>query len=120
MNARPTARLGFKHPPGGNRGDSGLLPRALGSVDLLSDLLFASLLGAPNVPHVEGLGALLPLLHVVYAGVELPAAARSFEIDPTYQVMKLLQVAGVIDMQGAQVMRWSPEDKQAPDGLPAE
>ena len=47
-------------------------------------------------------------------------AARSFEIDPTYQVMKLLQVAGVIDMQGAQVMRWSPEDKQAPDGLPAE
>jgi len=47
-------------------------------------------------------------------------AARSFEIDPSYQVMKLLQVAGVIDMQGAQVMRWSPEDKQAPDGLPAE
>jgi len=42
-------------------------------------------------------------------------AARSFEIDPTYQVMKVLQFFGVIDMRGAQVMRWKPEDRLAPE-----
>ncbi len=47
-------------------------------------------------------------------------AARWFEIDPTYQVMRLLQAFGVIDMRGAQVMRWSPEDKLEPHALAAE
>ena len=32
-------------------------------------------------------------------------AARWFEIDPTYQVMKVLQFVGIIDMSGAQLMR---------------
>lgn len=39
-------------------------------------------------------------------------AVRWFEIDPTYQVMKVLQWVGIIDMRGAQRMRWSPADKQ--------
>jgi stearoyl-CoA desaturase (Delta-9 desaturase) len=32
-------------------------------------------------------------------------AARKFELDPTYQVMRLLNAVGIIDMTGAQVMR---------------
>ncbi len=32
-------------------------------------------------------------------------AARWFELDPTYQVMRVLALVGVIDMTGAQVMR---------------
>jgi stearoyl-CoA desaturase (delta-9 desaturase) len=32
-------------------------------------------------------------------------AARWFEIDPTYQVMRLMSAVGIIDMNGAQVMR---------------
>ena len=47
-------------------------------------------------------------------------AARWFEIDPTYQVMRVLQAFGVIDMRGAQVMRWKPEDKVEPLAVPAE
>ncbi len=45
-------------------------------------------------------------------------AARWFEIDPTYQVMKLLSAFGVIDMTGAQVMRWKPADSIAPAAEP--
>jgi stearoyl-CoA desaturase (delta-9 desaturase) len=32
-------------------------------------------------------------------------AARKFELDPTYQVMRLFHAIGIIDMTGAQVMR---------------
>jgi stearoyl-CoA desaturase (delta-9 desaturase) len=32
-------------------------------------------------------------------------AARWFELDPTYQVMRVLDLVGIIDMSGAQVMR---------------
>jgi stearoyl-CoA desaturase (delta-9 desaturase) len=39
-------------------------------------------------------------------------AARWFEIDPTYQVMRLMQAVGVIDMSGAQVIR--PPVKERP------
>jgi stearoyl-CoA desaturase (delta-9 desaturase) len=37
-------------------------------------------------------------------------AARRFEIDPTYLIMKVLDAAGLIDMTGAQRMRWTPAD----------
>ena len=37
-------------------------------------------------------------------------AARRFEIDPTYLIMKVLDAVGVIDMTGAQRMRWTPAD----------
>ncbi len=40
-------------------------------------------------------------------------AARWFEIDPAYQIMKLLHWIGIIDMSGSQVMRWEPQ-KAAP------
>lgn len=35
-------------------------------------------------------------------------AVRWFEIDPTYQVMRLLNAVGIIDMSGAQIARWTP------------
>lgn len=41
-------------------------------------------------------------------------AARAFEVDPTYQVMRLLASVGIIDMSGSQTMRWTPAD--APKG----
>ena len=47
-------------------------------------------------------------------------AARWFEIDPTYQVMKGLAALRIIDMKGAQVMRWKPEDRVAPAEAEAE
>ncbi len=37
-------------------------------------------------------------------------AARWFEIDPAHQVIRLLAAVGVIDMRGAQKMRWEPDD----------
>jgi hypothetical protein len=37
-------------------------------------------------------------------------AARRWEIDPAYLIMKVLHAAGVIDMTGAQKMRWTPAD----------
>jgi stearoyl-CoA desaturase (delta-9 desaturase) len=40
-------------------------------------------------------------------------AARRFEIDPCYQVMRVLAAASVIDMSGAQKMRWEPGAKAA-------
>ena len=40
-------------------------------------------------------------------------AARWFEIDTTYQVMRLLQRLGIIDMSGAQVARWKPPAEPA-------
>jgi stearoyl-CoA desaturase (Delta-9 desaturase) len=44
-------------------------------------------------------------------------AVRWFEIDPTYQVMKVLSAVGVIDMAGAQTMKWKPSDR---DGVAVE
>ena len=43
-------------------------------------------------------------------------AARWFEIDPTYQVMRVLNVVGIIDMDGAQAMR--PPAKDSKDKEP--
>lgn len=40
-------------------------------------------------------------------------AVRSFEIDPAYQVMRVLAFLRIIDMTGAQTMSWSPEDRLA-------
>ena len=36
-------------------------------------------------------------------------AVRWFELDPTYQVIRLFAFLGIIDMQGAQKMRWPAE-----------
>jgi stearoyl-CoA desaturase (Delta-9 desaturase) len=38
-------------------------------------------------------------------------AARWFEVDTTYQVMRLFHWLGIIDMSGAQKMRWAPADR---------
>ena len=41
-------------------------------------------------------------------------AARWFEIDPTYQVMRVLDLVGIIDMTGAQTIKLtSPAYKDA-------
>jgi stearoyl-CoA desaturase (delta-9 desaturase) len=39
-------------------------------------------------------------------------AARWFEIDPAYQVMRVLAWMKIIDMTGAQKIRWTPADKR--------
>src|SRR5690606_22728747 len=38
-------------------------------------------------------------------------AVRWFEIDPTYQVMRVLSLVGIIDMSGAQKGSWTPADR---------
>ncbi len=44
---------------------------------------------------------------------------RWFELDPTYQVMKVLNALGLIDMSKSQVARWTPEKKDAePEVVP--
>jgi stearoyl-CoA desaturase (delta-9 desaturase) len=50
-------------------------------------------------------------------GMSPSFAVRKFEIDPTYLIMKVLDATGVIDMTGAQRMRWTPADR-APKGAP--
>ena len=40
-------------------------------------------------------------------------AARRWEIDPTYVIMKVLHASRVIDLTGAQKMRWTPADLAA-------
>jgi stearoyl-CoA desaturase (delta-9 desaturase) len=45
-------------------------------------------------------------------------AARWFEVDPAYQIMKLLHWVRVIDMSRSQVMRWEPADR-LPASAPA-
>ena len=35
---------------------------------------------------------------------------RAGEVDPAYLIMKVLDATGVIDMTGAQKMRWTPAD----------
>ena len=37
-------------------------------------------------------------------------AARWYEIDPSYQIMKVLAFLRIIDMKGAQVMRYEPQE----------
>ncbi len=39
-------------------------------------------------------------------------AARWFELDPTYQVMRVFNVLGIIDMNGAQVIRPPVKEKE--------
>lgn len=46
-------------------------------------------------------------------GMSPSFAVRTFEVDPTYVIMKGLHALGVIDMTGAQKMRWSPADLEA-------
>jgi stearoyl-CoA desaturase (delta-9 desaturase) len=43
-------------------------------------------------------------------GMSPSFAVRKFEVDPTYVIMKVLDASGVIDMTGAQKMRWTPAD----------
>ncbi len=51
-------------------------------------------------------------------------AVRWFEIDPTYQVMRVLALLRIIDMKGAQMAHWEPESEtlvrgsKAPAKLP--
>jgi stearoyl-CoA desaturase (delta-9 desaturase) len=40
-------------------------------------------------------------------------AARWFEVDPSYQVMRVLAAVGIIDMAGAQKMRWPADAARA-------
>ena len=44
-------------------------------------------------------------------GMSPSFAVRKFEIDPTYVIMRLFHAAGIIDMTGAQKMRWTPADR---------
>src|SRR5437773_3284903 len=55
---------------------------SLAAQRLRSDLLPASLLGAPYVHDVEGLGAVLLLVHVRGAGLELPRSERLCRFAP--------------------------------------
>jgi stearoyl-CoA desaturase (delta-9 desaturase) len=41
-------------------------------------------------------------------------AARWFEIDPTYQVMRLMNLVGIIDMSASQKIRYSPKSAALP------
>lgn len=43
-------------------------------------------------------------------------AARWFEIDPTYQVMRLFSALKMIDMSGSQVMRYRPQEVVPTEG----
>ena len=45
-------------------------------------------------------------------GMSPSFAVRWFEIDPTYQVMRVMNAIGIIDMSNAQKARWTPADKQ--------
>jgi stearoyl-CoA desaturase (delta-9 desaturase) len=36
-------------------------------------------------------------------------AVRWFELDPSYQIMRVLHAVGIIDMSGAQKARWRPQ-----------
>jgi stearoyl-CoA desaturase (delta-9 desaturase) len=40
-------------------------------------------------------------------------AARWFEVDPAYQLIKVFALLGIIDTSRSQVMRWQPSDKLA-------
>ena len=40
-------------------------------------------------------------------------AVRAFELDPTFQIIKVLAKLGVVDITGSQVTRWKPEDAVA-------
>jgi stearoyl-CoA desaturase (delta-9 desaturase) len=56
-------------------------------------------------------------------GMSPSFAARWFEIDPAYQIMKVFHWIGVIDMSGSQVMRYEPEKiakEAAPAALPVQ
>jgi stearoyl-CoA desaturase (Delta-9 desaturase) len=44
-------------------------------------------------------------------------AVRWFEIDPTYQVMRVLHLLGVIDMSGAQTTRYDADARRAVDPM---
>ena len=69
-------------------------------------------------------GELFQNNHHTY-GMSPKFAARWFEVDPTYVVMKGLDALGIIDMTGAQKIRWTPADaipkakKPAPVATPA-
>ena len=45
-------------------------------------------------------------------------AVRFFEIDPAYQIMKILHALRIIDMSGAQKARWVPRDRKAKQPAP--
>jgi stearoyl-CoA desaturase (delta-9 desaturase) len=44
---------------------------------------------------------------------------RVFEIDPAYQIMRLLHAVRIIDMSGSQKSRWEPARKVKPPSKPA-
>ena len=46
-------------------------------------------------------------------------AARWFELDPAYQVMRVFAAVGIIDMDGAQRMRWPAEPRVPVEAPPA-
>jgi stearoyl-CoA desaturase (delta-9 desaturase) len=55
-------------------------------------------------------GELFQNNHHTY-GMSPSFAARWFEVDPTYVVMKAFHALGIIDMTGAQKIRWTPADR---------
>jgi stearoyl-CoA desaturase (delta-9 desaturase) len=56
-------------------------------------------------------GELFQNNHHTY-GMSPSFAVRKFEVDPTYVVMKVLDAIGLIDMTGAQKIRWTPADRE--------
>ncbi len=64
-------------------------------------------------------GELFQNNHHAY-GMSPNFAVRRFEIDPCYQVMRLLARAGIIDMRGAQQARWQPADRYPSSAVAAE
>ncbi len=61
------------------------------------------------------LGELFQNNHHKY-GMSPNFAVRWFELDPTYQVMRVLHALGIIRIAKAQKPRWSPEDKLPRNG----
>ncbi len=46
-------------------------------------------------------------------------AVRIFEIDPAYQIIRVLDLLGIVDLSGAQRARWTPRDERATGSLKA-
>jgi stearoyl-CoA desaturase (delta-9 desaturase) len=77
--------------------------RNFDSADVSRNMLFVDVLTA---------GELFQNNHHKF-GMSPNFAVRWFELDLTFQVIKVLAMLGVVDMTGAQVTRWTPADAAA-------